>query len=94
MTIENTRFPDAPQAVQYLSFNAPLGVVAEQQCGRAIYTDLHVSSTGNDRPGARFPDGCEERELSPQEKAVAFMLFDLSACLIPDDEPPASPPVR
>ena len=94
MSIQNMRFPDAPKAVQYLSFNAPLGVAPEQQCGRAIYTDLHVSATGNDGPGARFPDGCEERELSPQEKAVAFMLFDLSACLIPDDQLPAPPPVR
>jgi hypothetical protein len=88
MTIENTQYPQAPEAVEYLSFNAPLTVPDDQRCGRVVYTDLHVSSTGNDVPGDPFPSGCEERELSSQEKAVAFMLFDLSACLIPDDEEP------
>jgi hypothetical protein len=94
MSIQNSLFPDDPTAVQYFSFNAPLDVPAEQQCGRAIYSDLHVSSTGSDKPGTRFPDGCEERDLSAQEKAVAFMLFDLSACVIPDSRPPEAPPVR
>lgn len=93
MTIQNDLYPEAPNAVEYLSFNAPLDVAPEQQCGRAVYTDLHVSSTGADVPGALFPEGCEERELSAEEKAVAFMLFDLSACLIPDDEPPQPPEI-
>ncbi|HTM43656.1 MAG TPA: carboxypeptidase-like regulatory domain-containing protein [Polyangiaceae bacterium] len=93
MTIQNDMYPDAPTAVEYLSFNAPLDAAPAQQCGRAVYTDLHVSSTGADVPGAPFPQGCENRELSSEEKAVAFMLFDLSACLIPDSEPPKPPPI-
>ncbi|HTM44179.1 MAG TPA: carboxypeptidase regulatory-like domain-containing protein [Polyangiaceae bacterium] len=93
MTIQNDEYPLRPNAVEYLSFNAPLGAAPEMQCGRAVYTDLHVSSTGADVPGAPFPDGCEVRDLSSQEKAVAFMLFDLSACLIPDIEPPTPPPI-
>lgn len=93
MTASNDQYPDAPAAVEYLSFNAPLDVAPEAQCGRAVYTDLHVSSTGADVPGAPFPEGCEERELSAEEKAVAFMLFDLSACLIPDHEPPKPPEI-
>jgi hypothetical protein len=93
MTIQNDLYPEAPDAVEYLSFNAPLDAAPDQQCGRAVYTDLHVSSTGADVPGAPFPEGCEVRDLSAEEKAVAFMLFDLSACLIPDDEPPQPPEI-
>jgi hypothetical protein len=81
-------------AVEYTSFNAPLGVPEEQKCGRAVYTDLHVSSTGQDQPGDPFPTGCEVRDLSDQEKAVEFMLFDLSSCVMDDSDPPTPPKVR
>jgi hypothetical protein len=91
ITVQNDRYPDAPTAIQYLSFNAPLGVAEEKTCGRAVFTDLHVSATGNDTPGKPFPSGCETRELSSQEKAVSFMLFDLSACIQNDDTPPKPP---
>jgi len=89
--IQNARYPRSATAIQYLTFNAPLGAAADQQCGRSVFTDLHVSSTGADLPGEPFPNGCEMRDLSPQEKAVEFMLFDLSACVRDDREVPMPP---
>ena len=80
LTLQNTEQPESPNSVQYLSFNTPLGVAEEQKCGRIDYTSLHVSATGNDFPGEPFPDGCELRDLSAQEKALEFQLFDLPAC--------------
>ncbi len=83
-----------PRAIQYTSFNTPLDVPEEQKCGRMVYTDLHVSEsspTGRDTPPTPFPDSCEVRDLTDQEKAVAFMLFDLSSC-VQDDELPPEPP--
>lgn len=94
ISVQNEMSPQDPNAVQYLTFNTPLGIPEAQKCGRMVYTDLHVSSTGADKPGQPFPTGCEERDLSPQEKAVMFILFDLSSCVMDDHEPPKPPKVR
>jgi hypothetical protein len=93
ITVDSPEYPQSPKAVQYMSFNTPIGVPEEQVCGRAVYTDLHVSAIDDDSTAQSlpYPTGCEERDLSAQEKAVAFMLFDLSACVQNDEKPPQVP---
>jgi hypothetical protein len=93
ITVQNPKYPGMEKSVQYMSFNAPVGAPEAEVCGRAVFTGLHVSTDVEDEtmqpPG--FPLSCAQTELSPEEKAVAFMLFDLSSCVQDDDKPPQVP---
>ena len=97
----------APGATQYFSVDTPIGGGA--QCGRVVYSDLHVSGgpgsdepnvapdypdagvIGTNRKGGVVPAGCAAHPLTAQEKALEFMLFDLSSCLVPIGGNPSPP---
>jgi hypothetical protein len=53
-----------------------------------VPSDLSESGT----VAADFPTGCKLRDLTPQEKSLEFMIFDLSSCLQSDTAVPAPPP--
>jgi hypothetical protein len=76
---------------QFLSFNTPVGMPEAQQCGKALFTDVHIkqsastvagSGGGDDSdPSKPFPSGCKTNAMTPQMKALEFLFFDLGACL-------------
>jgi hypothetical protein len=76
----------------YFSFDTPVNAPiptdggAPAYCGRAVFSDLHVDGNPSTTDTQSPPGGCANVDLSPQEKALEFMLFDLSSCVLPDTE--------
>jgi len=83
-----------PPAVEHMTFNTPLNPPnqadggAGLQCGRVVYSDFHVSASALADGGGTFPTSCKVTALTPQEKALVFMLFDVSSCIQADSAPP------
>ena len=83
-------YATAPAMTEYYSFNTPVGNTADKQCGKVVFSDLHVGA-GN-MPSGIFPINCTQGStLTPQEKALEFLLFDLSSCIQNDTQPPPPP---
>lgn len=79
------------QVVEYLTANTPIGATDDKLCGRAVFSDLHVGGASNDKIGQAWPTGCTSSGLTAQEKALEFLLFDLSSCVQNDTKPPVPP---
>jgi hypothetical protein len=77
-------------SVQQLSFNTPFGASAANVCGRVAYSGFHVAGADNDGSDDYFPCTCEGTTLTPQEKVLLYMLFDLGQCVSTDG--PTAPP--
>jgi len=89
-------YSDSPgPSVQYMTFNTPVEVPAPNQCGRVVFTDIHVGSGNGDSSDqdTPFPLGCTSTTDTPQQLALEFMFFDLSSCIQEDHSVPIPPPV-
>ncbi len=72
-----------PQMFQFLTSpppNAPVGD-ANSACGKVVFSDMHVSGDSSSPMGGAYPSSCSTSGLTPQEKALAFMFFDISSCI-------------
>jgi len=73
------------QFPQNFQFTTPNEAAPENRCGKVVFSDMHVSASpakdgsGNIPP---YPMSCGSATgLSDQEKALAFMFFDISSCV-------------
>ena len=73
------------QITQNFQFTTPAEKALENRCGKVVFSDMHVSGgplkdgNGNVLP---YPTSCgAQTGLSPQEKALAFMFFDIASCV-------------
>jgi hypothetical protein len=73
--------PTGRTGVQDLLFTTPNDVPADQRCGKVVFSDMHVASGSTSSATVPFPGGCATTDLSPQEKALAFIFFDISSCV-------------
>jgi hypothetical protein len=90
----------------YFSFNTPVDAAstdggAAPYCGRVVFSGLHVGAAAKDTTTSptstmyNLPSAttCNPTpgNLSPQEKILEFMIFDLSSCVVSDNVAPPSP---
>ncbi len=85
--------------VQQFSFNTPFNAPSSAACGRVAYSGFHVAAAGGQGnspfTSQTFPNHCTSAtlgnsgNLTPQEKILLFMLFDLGTCVGQEPEPPS-----
>lgn len=77
------------QGAKFFTVNTPISAPTEEQCGRAVFSDLHIT----DAAGPSSIGSCpiSAGGLNGQQKALEFIFFDLSACVQDDKVPPAPP---
>jgi hypothetical protein len=72
--------PNYGAAMNY-QFTTPQSVPEDQRCGKVVFSDMHVSADSSSRATTPYPNGCSANPLTAQEKALAFMFFDIASCV-------------
>jgi N-acetylneuraminic acid mutarotase len=77
----------------HLTFNTPIGAASANQCGRVVFSDFHVEDRSSDVTKDKvYPAECDATlAMTPQEKLLEFMMFDLASCVTPDTIPACVP---
>ena len=73
--------PAGKTGVQDMLFTTPQASPPDQRCGKVVFSDMHVSSGSTSHAATAFPGGCSNTPLSAQEKALAFIFFDIASCV-------------
>jgi hypothetical protein len=80
-------FVDPATAVQFpqnFQFSTPNEAQPQNRCGKVVFSDMHVSGgpAKTNNVVDPYPKSCgPATDLSDQEKALAFMFFDISSCV-------------
>ena len=71
--------PDQGGGTQNFQFTTPIEQPVDARCGKVVFSDMHVSGIAGE---GVYPESCgTSLEMTPQEKALAFMFFDIASCV-------------
>jgi len=75
----NTGTSTDPNPVMQFVFDTPIAPVGKtiNQCGRVLFNEYHVEDGGSS-PAKFFPAECGTGDMTPQEKLLEYMLFELT----------------
>lgn len=69
------------EEAQIFQFTTPNEAPQNDRCGKVVFSDMHVSADSRSVPGTPYPNSCQNSDLTDQEKALAFMFFDIASCV-------------
>jgi hypothetical protein len=86
---KGARAGETEASVTNFEFTTDINAPIDQRCGKVVFSDMHVSATSKSVAGSGatgtepYPAGCDTGDLTPQEKALAFIFFDIASCIGP-----------
>jgi hypothetical protein len=76
LSLNNSAFNNPTMQFVFDTPIAPAGTTINQ-CGRVLFNEYHVEG-GSSGPGSYFPQECLSGPMTPQEKLLEYMLFELT----------------